>query len=120
MKNLSVVVAGTGQIRDTEIQPGTTAGDVLHQLNLQDYLLSKGPNDPFFAAAESVYDKVNDGEKIFASTKAEVGEPALCAYRISAIAPPLHPSGSYSPGRCGGEAPPSPSSAAKFPTGRGG
>jgi hypothetical protein len=36
-------------------------------------LLSKGPNEPFFAAAESVYDKVKDGEKIFASTKAEVG-----------------------------------------------
>ena len=54
MKKLSVVVAGTGQIRDVEIQPGTTAGDVLHQLNLPDYLLSKGPNEPFFAAAESV------------------------------------------------------------------
>jgi hypothetical protein len=75
MKKLSVVVAGTGQIRDIEIQPGTTAGDVLHQLNLSDYLLSKGPNDPFFPAAESIYDKVNDGEKIFASTKAEVGIP---------------------------------------------
>src|SRR5580700_3073742 len=73
MKTLSVVVAGTGDIKDLEIQPGTTAGDVLHQLNLQDYLLSKGPNEPFFAAAESVYDKVKDGEKIFASTKAEVG-----------------------------------------------
>src|ERR1017187_7952794 len=57
MKKLSVVVAGTGQIRDVEIQPGTTAGDILHQLNLPDYLLSKGPNEPFFAAAESVYDK---------------------------------------------------------------
>jgi hypothetical protein len=79
MKKLSVVVAGTGQIRDVEIQPGTTAGDILHQLNLPDYLLSKGPNEPFFAAAESVYDKVKDGEKIFASTKAEVGVLALCA-----------------------------------------
>jgi hypothetical protein len=79
MKKLSVVVAGTGQIRDVEIQSGTTAGDVLHQLSLQDYLLSKGPNEPFFAAAESVYDKVKDGEKIFASTKAEVGETLLCA-----------------------------------------
>ena len=78
MKRLSVVVAGTGQIRDIEIQSGTTAGDVLNQLGLKDYLLSKGPNDPFFAVAESVYDKVKDGEKIFASTKAEVGEPALC------------------------------------------
>lgn len=79
MKRLSVVVAGTGQIRDVEIQSGTTAGDVLAQLNLRDYLLSKGPNDPFFANAESIYDKVNDGEKIFASTKAEVGERRLCA-----------------------------------------
>jgi len=43
-------------------------------LGLGDYLLSKGPNDPFFAAAESIYDKVADGEKIFASTKAEVGK----------------------------------------------
>ena len=74
MKKLSVVVAGTGQIRDIEIQPGTTAGDVLHQLNLPDYLLTKGPDDPFFAAAESIYDKVRDGEKLFASTKADVGE----------------------------------------------
>lgn len=73
MKRLSVVVAGTGQIRDLEIQPGTTAGDVLAQLNLRDYLLSKGPNEPFLANADSVYDKVSDGEKIFASTKAEVG-----------------------------------------------
>jgi hypothetical protein len=78
MKRLSVVIAGTGQIRDVEIQPGTSAGDILSQLGLKDYLLSKGPNDPFFAASESVYDKVADGEKIFASTKAEVGE-LLCA-----------------------------------------
>jgi hypothetical protein len=78
MKNLSVVVAGSGQIKDVNIQPGTTAGDVLHELNLPDYLLSKGPGEPFFAAAESVYDKVKDGEKIFASTKAEVGV-VVCA-----------------------------------------
>lgn len=73
MKSLSIVVAGTGQIRDIEIEPGTTAGDVLSQLGLQDYLLSKGPNDPFFANGESIYDKVGDGEKLFCSTKAEVG-----------------------------------------------
>jgi len=73
MKKLSVVVAGSGQIHDVKIESGTTAGDILHELGLSDYLLSKGPNEPFFAAAESVYDKVNDGEKIFASTKAEVG-----------------------------------------------
>lgn len=76
MKRLSVVIAGTGQIRDVEIESGTTAGDILRQLSLPDYLLSKGPNEPFLANAESVYDKVNDGEKVFASTKAEVGAAA--------------------------------------------
>ena len=76
MKKLSVVIAGSGQIRDIEIQPGTTAGDVLHQLSIPDYLLSKGPNEPFFASRETIYDKVEDGSKIFASTKAEVGTGA--------------------------------------------
>lgn len=73
MKNLSVVVAGSGQIRDIQLQPGTTAGEVLDHLSLKNYLLSKGPNDPFFAAAETIYDKVSDGEKLYATTRAEVG-----------------------------------------------
>lgn len=73
MKRVSVVVAGTGQIRDIQIDPGTTVADVLQQLALPDYLLSKGPNEPFLANADSIYDKVGDGEKVFASTKAEVG-----------------------------------------------
>jgi hypothetical protein len=73
MKRVSVVVAGTGQIRDIQIEPGTSVGDVLQQLGLREYLLSKGPNEPFLANVDSVYDKVNDGEKVFASTKAEVG-----------------------------------------------
>ena len=76
MKRLSVVVAGTGQIKDIQIEPGTTVRDVLQQLTLHDYLLSKGPTEPFLANADSVYDKVNDGEKVFASTKAEVGVSA--------------------------------------------
>jgi hypothetical protein len=73
MKRASVVVAGTGQIRDIQIEPGTSVGDVLQQLGLREYLLSKGPNEPFLANADTLYDKVNDGEKVFASTKATVG-----------------------------------------------
>jgi hypothetical protein len=73
MKRLAVVVLGTGQIHDVQIEPGTTAGEVLRQLNLQSYMMSKGQNEPFFANAETIYDKVNDGEKLFCSTKAEVG-----------------------------------------------
>lgn len=76
MKQLSVVVAGTGSIKDIKIAPGTSAGDVLAQLKLHEYLLSPGPNEPFFANADSVYDKVADGAKLFASTKAEVGAVA--------------------------------------------
>src|ERR1022692_1893249 len=118
MKHLSVVVAGSGQIRDVQIQPGTTAGDILHQLNLPDYLLSKGPNEPFFAAAESVYDKVKDGEKIFASTKADVGGLPQCTQRTSAPGLPPLPSASSFRGWRGGTAPLLSSSGARFPTGR--
>lgn len=77
MKRASVVVAGTGQIRDIRIEPGTSVGDVLQQLALPDYLLSKGPNEPFLANADNLYTAVHDGEKIYASTKAEVG--LICA-----------------------------------------
>jgi sulfur carrier protein ThiS len=76
MKRVAVVVAGTGQIKDVQIEPGTTVADVLEQLGLREYLLSRGPNEPFLANADTVYDKVADGEKVFASTKAEVGRCA--------------------------------------------
>lgn len=49
MKRLSVVVAGTRQIKDIQIEPGTTVRDVMQQLRLRDYLLTKGPNEPFLA-----------------------------------------------------------------------
>ena len=39
MKRLSVVVAGTGQIKDIQIEPGTAVRDVLQQLGLREYLL---------------------------------------------------------------------------------
>jgi hypothetical protein len=73
MKRLSIVVAGTGQIKDITIDPGTSVADVLQGVQLPDYLLSRGPNEPFLANADTLYDKVSDGEKLFASTKAEVG-----------------------------------------------
>jgi len=76
MKQISIVVAGSGQIHDVKIEPGTTVGDVLEELNLSDYLLSRGPKEPFYAKADTLYDKLDAGEKLFASTKAEVGEAA--------------------------------------------
>ena len=75
MKNLAVKVAGTTQEpRDVVIQEGTTAGEILTQLGLQGYLLSKGPQaDRFFGETEVVYTQVADGEKLFATAKTEVG-----------------------------------------------
>ncbi len=66
MKKLAIVVAGTGNYQDVEIQPGTTAGDVLAQVNLRDYLLSRSPNEAFFASAEPIYDMLSTRERIAA------------------------------------------------------
>jgi hypothetical protein len=75
MKTIAIKVAGSAQEPiDVEIQPGTTARDILHQLGLRGYLLSTGPtSDRFFGEDENVYSGLTDGDKIFASTKAEVG-----------------------------------------------
>jgi hypothetical protein len=73
MKRLSVVIAGSGETKDVAIRPGTTVGDLLADLSLTDYMLSHGPGEPFFAQADSLFEQVKDGQKLFASTKAEVG-----------------------------------------------
>jgi hypothetical protein len=75
MKRIAIKVAGSEQAPvDVEIDPGTCAGEILRQLNLQGYLLSTGPNSTsFFGDTENVYARVQDGDKLFASTRAEVG-----------------------------------------------
>jgi hypothetical protein len=73
VKNISVVIAGSGDIRDIGIKPGTTAGDILRQLNLNGYVLSKGQNEPPFGNGENIYPLVRDGDKLYASTPATVG-----------------------------------------------
>jgi hypothetical protein len=73
MKKICVSIVGSGQLHEINIETGTTAGDILRGLNLSDYLLSRNPSADFFANAESVYDKVAEGQKLFASTKATVG-----------------------------------------------
>jgi hypothetical protein len=79
MKKLSVVLAGSGRIHDLTIEPGTTCRDILGEMKVPDYLLSKGPNEPFFANADTVYDKVVDGQKLYASSPADVGSLLPCA-----------------------------------------
>lgn len=72
-KSLAIKVAGSPVIHDVAIEPGTTAKDILDSLDLQGYLLSKGPNDPPFGEDEDVYPLVKDGSKLYASTIAEAG-----------------------------------------------
>jgi hypothetical protein len=77
MKTIAIKIAGSEQGPvDVEIGPGTTARDILYQLGLRGYLLSTGPtSDRFFGDDENVYASVVDGDKLFATTRAEVGIP---------------------------------------------
>ena len=76
MKKISVAITGTegeGEMRDLEIESGTTAGDILSSLNLNEYDLLPEENGTPFARTEVVYGKVEDEDKLFAIPKADVG-----------------------------------------------
>jgi len=76
MKRIAVKISGSEREPvDLQIQPGTTAGEVLRQVGLMNgYFLSRGPNENrFFGTDEEIYSKVSDGDKLFALSKAEVG-----------------------------------------------
>jgi hypothetical protein len=74
-KDLTVVVAGTGEIKDIAIESGTTADDVLRSIGLQGYALSKdGSSSTFFQRKENIYPLVEDGTKLWASTDPKVGQ----------------------------------------------
>lgn len=55
------------------MQPGATAGDVLRELGLEGYLLSREGSAQAFANEENLYAAVDDGTKIRATPIAEVG-----------------------------------------------
>jgi len=85
-KNLSVVVAGSGAIKDIIIKAGTTAKDIVKEMGLTGYRLSKNPDDPPFGENENIYPKVKDGDKLYASTRAVAGRvPALLLFIFIAI-----------------------------------
>ena len=75
MKNIVVITAATGEHRDLTIEPGTTAGDILKELNLSGYVLSKDSGNHVFGESENVYSEIDDGEKLHASAKTDVGRP---------------------------------------------
>jgi hypothetical protein len=78
-KRIAVKIAGSErEPLDLTIKPGTTAADILTQLNLQGYLLTTGPNSShFYGDDELVYPNVTDGDKLWATTPADVGSGSL-------------------------------------------
>ncbi len=74
MKSIVVITAGTNNHTDLSIEPGTTAKDILNQLNLQGYNLSKDSGRQIFGDSENVYANVDDGEKLHAFSKTDVGK----------------------------------------------
>jgi len=73
MKQIVVITAGTGNHTDLTIEAGTTASDILKQLNLSGYVLSKDNGQHVFGESENVYANVDDGEKLHIATKTDVG-----------------------------------------------
>jgi hypothetical protein len=77
-KTLNLIVPGVdaespASHRSITIRQETTAGNILEQENLQGYQLSTGPDKPFLADADHIYDLVDDNGKLYATTRATQG-----------------------------------------------
>lgn len=100
MKTAAVVISGlpAGQnVREIEVRPGTTAGDVLRALNLNGYLLSREGSAQAFAAEEGIYEAISDGQKLRCTPIAEVGSFVDWVLEILGIARPDEAATSSSP-----------------------
>jgi hypothetical protein len=75
MKQLTVMIVGVEcQPLDIEIAEGTTAGEILSELNMEDYLLVKGHYATRnFYEEENVYEQVSDGDRLYALTHVKYG-----------------------------------------------
>ncbi|MDD5697834.1 MAG: hypothetical protein PHH77_04380 [Victivallaceae bacterium] len=81
MKKATVIIAESGKHFDLEIPPGTTAQDILNQVNLGNgYVLSSGRGQEPFGSDEVIYDQIADGCKLYASTPVEVGSGPLSSF----------------------------------------
>ena len=74
MKNVTIVHADTGQYDDVALMPGTTSGDVMDQLGIDDrFVLSPGRGQEPLGNTENLYESVPDGAKLWAVTPQTVG-----------------------------------------------
>jgi hypothetical protein len=73
MKKIIIAVAGTEgrrEYKDVQLLPGTKPRDVLSQLQLSGFALSK-PEGGLYGLNEDLYTAVADGQKVYA-TKSDV------------------------------------------------
>ena len=70
MKQLTVMIVGVEcNPLDIQIAEGATVGEILSALDMEDYLLVKGPYATRnFYDEEDVYEQVSDGDHLFALT----------------------------------------------------
>ena len=74
-KHIVVKVAGAAEPREAMIHPGTTCRGLLDALGLgRNLLLTQDPAGTPFGADESLFDKVADGQKLYAVPPMEVGK----------------------------------------------
>ena len=81
MKAISISISGAGSAPIIFlISPATTAGSILDQLKVEDYILFP-PSDParLFYNKDELHDKVQSGDRLVAATLPEATE----AYRRS-------------------------------------
>ena len=75
MKNITIVPATGGAYSDLAIAPGTTSKDVKKQLGLADeFVLTRGRGTEPIPDSENLYESVQDGTKLFATTDVQWGK----------------------------------------------
>lgn len=74
-KSVSLIVPGGAQdeVRHILVNEGTTIEKLLDEQNLRDYQLSLGTGEPFLANKDKLFDRIQPGDKVYATTKAQQG-----------------------------------------------
>lgn len=79
-KDVIIINTVSGERREITLEPGATAGDILQTLGLRDYILSlDGTPGSRLSGRDNVYEKVENGAKLWATTEAKVGRPSIVA-----------------------------------------
>ena len=85
-ETLTVVAAGSGEIKDITNEPRTVAGDILRETGLQGYVLSKRAIESSSGEKENAHPMVNRGEEFCASAPVGGGR-VMTAHKAAQIGP---------------------------------